>query len=79
MSKSQKLFPYKEQALNKDLQELYDWVSRLEYVTTNPDGSRTSKFVGEAVLLSSGGNFYLEVATASKSTVWRGVQLTNTP
>ena len=80
MSKPQKLFPYKDnQALDKDLTQLYDWASRLEYTETNPDGTRKSRFAGEVVLLKSGSSFYLEVATASKSTVWQGILLSNTP
>ena len=80
MAKAQKLYPYiKNQALDKDLTQLYDWISRLELVTTNPDGSRKGRFTGEAVLLKTGGNSYLEVCNGAGTTVWLGVALTNTP
>ena len=80
MSKANKLFPYRDnQGLDKDIAQLYEWVSRLEYTETNPDGARTSRYVGETVLLKSGGSYYVEVATGSNSTVWRGVLLSDTP
>ncbi len=78
--KPQKAFTYiKNDKIDRDVKTLFDWVSRLEYTETNPDGSRTSRFLGETVLLKSGSDFYLEVATASKSTVWKGVKLTDVP
>ena len=80
MSKPQKQFPYiNDQKLDKDMGTIYDWVSRLEVVTTNPDGSRKGRFTGEVVLLQTGGLTYLEVCNGSGTTVWRGVQLINTP
>jgi hypothetical protein len=78
MPKPQKLFPYPDdQKLDKDLKQLYDWVSRLEVVTTNPDGVRKGQ-KGEAVLLITGGNYYVEI-NVDGNTIWRGVALTNTP
>ena len=80
IKKAQKLFSYRDnQALDKDIKQLYDWVSRLELVTTNPDGSRTGRFTGEALYLQSGGKHYLEVCTGAGTTTWRGVELTDTP
>lgn len=80
MPKPNKLYSYTDNpALDRDVKTLYDWISRLEVVTTNPDGSRTAKYAGEIVKLEIGGNEYLEVAHAAGSTVWRGVLLTNTP
>ncbi len=80
IKKPQKLYPYKDnQALDKDLKQIFDWISRLEVVTTNPDGSRKGRYTGEAVILQTGGNTYLEVCNGSGTTVWRGVQLTDTP
>lgn len=80
MPKPQKAFTYiKNIEIDKDVKTLFDWVSRLEYTETNPDGSRTSRFAGETVLLKSGSNFYLEIATAAKSTVWQGILLSDTP
>ena len=63
--------------LNIRFRKLFDSHNTLEYVTTNPDGVRTAK-QGYAVLLLSGGNYYLEVNVDS-GTTWRGVNLTNTP
>jgi len=78
MAKPQKLFPYIDnQKLDKDLKNIYDWISRLEVVTVNPDGNRTGQ-KGEAVLLITGGNFYVEVNVDS-STTWRGFILSDTP
>ena len=76
----QKQFSYRDnQALDKDITTLFDWVGRIDYTEDNPDGVRKGKIAGEAVLLKTGGKFYLEVCTAPNSTVWRGVELTNTP
>lgn len=79
VKKAQKLFIYKDQSMNKDLQNLYDWVSRLEVLTANPDGNRVAKFDGEVVKLEIGGNEYIEVARAAGSTIWRGIQLQDVP
>lgn len=80
MTKPQKIFPYRNnQALDKDLKNIYDWLSRLEVVTTNPDGSRTGRFTGEAVILKTGGKTYIEVCDDAGTTVWVGVELTDTP
>ena len=77
--KPQKLYPYRNnQALDKDVKTLYDWVSKLEVVTTNPDGNRVGR-LGEAVLLQTGGNSYVEICTNHNSTTWRGFQLSDTP
>ena len=57
-----------------------EW-QNLEVVTTNPDGSRVGR-IGDMLLLSTGGNFYLEVNVstgASGGTTWLGEQLTDTP
>lgn len=59
------------------LTEIYNNFHRLEVVTTNPDGSRNGK-KGDMLLLQTGGNSYLEINSDS-STIWLGVQLTNTP
>ncbi len=80
MAKPQKLFPYSEnQALDKDLRSLYDWVSRLEVVTTNPNGSRKGQYTGEAVLLQTGGKSYVEICTSAGTTTWLGVLLSILP
>ena len=80
MAKPKKAFTYRDnKEINQDVQNLFDFVSRLEVVTDNPDGSRVAKFDGEVVLLKSGGNYYVEVAIGSGTTTWRGCQLTNTP
>jgi hypothetical protein len=64
--------------LNTALEQLWD-VSNGRYsiniLTVNPDGSRGS--VGDMVLLSTGGKYYLEICVATNT--WRGVELTNTP
>lgn len=80
MAKPQKSYSYiGNKEIDRDVKKLFDWASRLEYTETNPDGSRTSRFAGEGVLLKSGGNFYIEVATAANSTVWKGVLLSDIP
>lgn len=78
--KPQKAFTYIENdKIDRDVKTLFDWVSRLEVVTTNPDGSRTGRYEGEAVILKISGKTYLEVCNGSGTTVWRGVELINTP
>lgn len=80
MAKPQKQYTYiKDQYIDKDVKTLFDWASRLELVTTNPDGSRKGKYAGEAVYLQSGGNHYIEVCTGAGTTTWRGAQLTDLP
>lgn len=80
MAKAQKIYTQKDnQQLDQDLKQLYDWVSRLEVVTENPNGSRVGRFTGEAVYLQSGGNHYVEICIESGTTTWRGVSLSNTP
>ena len=63
------------------LRSIYENLHRLPVVTANPDGSRRGK-KGDMVLLNvdsvAGDTFYLEVNVDS-STMWSGVQLTNTP
>ena len=49
----------------------------MDFTTTNPDGARKGN-KGDAVLLQSGANYYLEVNVDS-STTWRGAQLTDAP
>lgn len=80
MAKPQKQFTYQDnQAIDKDVKTLFDYISRLEVVTTNPDGSRTGKFTGEAVYLQNGGNHYVEICTQGGTTTWRGILLSDTP
>ena len=80
MAKPQKQFSYIDnQKIDKDVKTLFDWVSRLEYTETNPDGSRKGQFAGDAVLLKSGGNYYVEICIAANSTTWRGILLSDTP
>ena len=79
MTKPQKIFSYRDnQALNKDLQQLYDYISRLEVTNSNPDGLRIGR-LGDVVLLQTGGNNYVEICTDDNTTTWRGVQLSDTP
>ena len=80
MTKPQKAYTYiKDPGLDRDIKNLFDWASRLETVATNPDGSRTGRYTGEAVILQTGGKSYLEVCNGAGTTVWLGVELTNTP
>lgn len=80
MAKPQKAFTYREDIeIDRDTKTLYDWVSRIEVVTSNPDGSRVARYDGEVVKLEVGGNEYIEVARSAGSTVWRGVLLSDTP
>jgi hypothetical protein len=75
--KDKQQFPHREnQAVNKDFKTLYDNISRLELVTTNPNGSRVAQFAGETVYLQLGGKHYVSVATTKGSTTWRSVELT---
>ena len=79
MTKPQKQFSYlKDQEIDKDVKSLFDYISRLEYTETNPDGSRKG-LVGETVLLKSGGNYYVEICVGSNTTTWRGILLSDTP
>ena len=80
MAKPQKLYTYRDNIpVDRDMKNVFDWLSRIEVVTTNPDGNRTAKFDGEILKLEVGGNEYIEIARAAGSTIWRGVQLTDTP
>jgi len=66
--------------VNDNFEKLWDITNgrySLDIVTTNPDGA-TKGDVGDILLLSTGGNFYLEINT-NGGTQWNGVQLTNTP
>ncbi len=58
--------------------ELYDNEGIIEFVTTNPDGSRTGR-KGETVILYTGGKYYLETCVTGSTTYWRGIELTDTP
>jgi hypothetical protein len=58
--------------------ELYDNEGITEFVTTNPDGSRTGR-KGETVILYTGGKYYLETCVTGSTTYWRGIELTDTP
>jgi len=64
-------------ALSLYLQEIHDNFNRVEFTTTNPDGSRNGK-KGDLLILSSGTTFYLQANTDS-ATQWRGIALSNTP
>lgn len=80
MNKPQKLYLHKDNfPIDKDITTLYDWISRLEVVTTNPDGTRVGRYIGETVLLQTGGNHYIEICVDSGTTTWRGIMLSNTP
>ena len=74
---------YSEQdftALNNFLDEIWkvtDGRYNLDVVTVNPDGN-TKGDTGDMLLYNNSGTFYLEINTNS-TTVWRGVQLTDTP
>ena len=79
MPKPQKQYSYLDnQKIDIDVKTLFDWASRLELVTTNPDGSRAGRFSGDTVYLQSGGNHYIEVYTGTGK-VWKGVLLNDTP
>ncbi|CAK0754784.1 hypothetical protein CCP1ISM_50005 [Azospirillaceae bacterium] len=80
MPKPNKQYTYtNNQQIDKDMKIAYEWVSRLEYTETNPDGVRVAKYKGEIVLLKSGGNYYVEVAINAGATLWLGFQLSNIP
>ena len=60
--KPQKAFTYiGNDKIDRDVKTLFDYVSRLELVVTDPNGSRTGRFSGEAVYLQTGGKHYLSV------------------
>lgn len=70
--KPQKQFPYRDnQALDKDITTLYDWISRLDITTTAPNGSKTG-FKGEGILYNNSGKFELWVNTDG-ATAWQNV------
>lgn len=48
-----------------------------DITTSNPDGSLSSE-AGRAIILYTGGNYYLEI-NVDGSTTWLGVQLTDLP
>jgi hypothetical protein len=70
--KPQKLYPYRDnQALDKDLTQIFDFISRGDVVTTAPNGSKSGK-KGEFVFYNNSGTFSLWVNTTS-STVWQQI------
>ena len=72
MPKPQKVFPYFEnQALDKDVTTLFDYVSRGEVVTSAVNGSRKGK-KGEYVFYNNGGTFELWV-NSDGSTAWQQI------
>lgn len=72
MTKPQKAFTYiKDQALDKDIKTLFDYVSRGEVVTTAPNGNRRSK-KGEFVFYNNSGTFELWV-NSDGSTTWQQI------
>ena len=65
--------------INDNFERLWDITNgrySLNTVTVNPDGV-TKGNGGDIVLLNSGGTYYLELCVGG--TIWRGVQLSNTP
>ncbi len=58
-------------------QKIYNNWNTLEVVDSNPDGTRSAK-KGAMVLLSTGGNYYLEI-NVDGDKIWSGVAITNTP
>jgi len=70
IKRPRKLFTYREnQALDKDLSQLYQWTSRLEIVDTAPNGSKTGR-KGYVILYNNSGTFELWVNTDG-STTWQ--------
>ena len=66
--------------LNNSIENLWNITNgrySLNIVTSNPDGTTRGK-VGDMLLLSTGGTYYLEI-NVDNSTTWRGEELTNTP
>jgi len=66
--------------INENFERIWDVTNgryNLNIMTTNPDGSVDGD-VGDMILLYIGGNYYLEI-NVDGGTIWRGVQLTNTP
>ncbi len=71
--------PIQDKDVRTYLKTLYDNYNQLEVVIVNPDGARNGRY-GDMVILSTGGNYYLEVCMSSPDgTVWRGTQLTDLP
>ena len=80
--KPQRITDYDENGLviiNEVLEHLWDITNgryTLNVTITNPDGT-VNGTTGDIMLLSSGGNWYLEICVGGN--VWRGVQLQDTP
>lgn len=61
MPKPQKIFTYRDnQALDKDVTQLYDFVSRGEVVTVAPNGNKKGR-KGDFVFYDNAGTFTLWV------------------
>lgn len=72
MTKPQKLFPYVEnQALDKDVKTIYDWVSRGDITDSAPNGSRNGR-KGEFIFYNNSGTLELWVNTDG-STTWQKI------
>lgn len=72
MTPPRKIYSYKDnQALDKDIKQIYDWLSKDDVTTTAPNGSRQGR-VGERVLYNNAGTFELWVNTDG-STVWQQI------
>ena len=72
MAKAQKLFTQKDnQGLDKDLTQLYDFLSKGDVTTSAPNGNRKG-FKGEFVFYDNAGTFQLWVNTSS-STTWQQI------
>ncbi len=69
----------KDRQIREYLKNIADNFNNIEWVTTNPDGSRLGKR-GDVVILETGGNYYVEFCVSSPSgTTWRGIALSDTP
>lgn len=72
MSKPQQKFPYREnQALDRDIKTLYDWISRLDVTTSAPNGSRQG-IKGEGIFYNNSGTFELW-ANTDGATTWQQI------
>ena len=73
--------PIKDRETYLYLREVWNNLYNMPTTSTNPDGVRRGHY-GDFLLLTTGGQDYLEVCTSTGvegGTTWRGVALSNTP
>lgn len=74
IKKPQKLFSYREQQyLDKDIAQIYGWLSKVELVDTTPNTNKLGKR-GELVLFNNAGTYELWANTgAGENKTWQKI------